>query len=189
MMRALIHVLAMAAAVAGIVHITTVLLMPAYAQRDAWAVVAQAAPLHDVRLLARPWAPPRGDVPNQLQDDPAFATAACRFDLADGPVALEGDGDVPFWSASVFDRSGRNVFSINDRTAIGRRLDVLVLDPAQEAQLKEASVTGFESAIKVVTPVAQGFVVLRAAAPERTQAARAVEFLDGATCERVTIEG
>ena len=187
-MKTLIHVLAMAALVAGIVHITTVLLLPAYAQRDAWAFVTQSAKPNEMALVVESWSRRAPQGVSALRTDPSMAVAICRFDLTQGPVLVEAEGDVPFWSASVFDSTGRNVFSINDRTAVDDALSAVLLTPAQDARLREAPVTGVEGALRVTSTVEQGFVVLRANAPDRTLSARAEAFLQDASCEPLRIE-
>ena len=51
--------------------------------------------------------------------DPAFVTASCRFSLANGPVRISAEASpTTFWSASIYDRQGDNLYSINDRSAV-----------------------------------------------------------------------
>ena len=43
----------------------------------------------------------------------------------------------PFWSVSVYDRSGQNIYSFNDRTPPDGNLDFVVLTPAQMIELRK----------------------------------------------------
>ena len=80
---------------------------------------------------------PTAVAPTVEAPDPFFRASACRFDLQDGPVRLKADGTVPFWSASIYDRGGQNVYNFNDRTAAGGELDFVVVTPAQMIEMRK----------------------------------------------------
>ena len=69
--------------------------------------------------------------------DPLFSAIACRFDLDDGVVHVQAPGRVPFWSMSVYDRNGQNIFSFNDRTSADGRVNFVVLTPAQTIEVRK----------------------------------------------------
>ena len=117
-MRRLIYAGVVGLVLAGIVHITIVLLIPSYAAKDAWAKLAQRGSPWEFSLVSEPGRL-NSDLPNV---DPAFGIAACRFDLSQSALRVTADGDLPFWSVAIFDRKGRNIYSFNDRTAIERQL-------------------------------------------------------------------
>ena len=52
-------------------------------------------------------------------------------------VRIKAPGNVPFWSVSVYDRSGHNIYSFNDHTATGGKLDSVVLTPAQMIEVRK----------------------------------------------------
>ena len=58
--------------------------------------------------------------------DPAFATAVCRYDLADGPLKLTVPVSPAYTSVSFYTRHGVAYYAINDRAA-GRRVIELEL--------------------------------------------------------------
>ena len=182
---AVLHTAALAVLIAVIVHIAIVLLVPRYAPVDAWAKLSAVTRPWNFTEIAVP-AGAGGARPPAIQTglDPRFGVVACRFDLAQGPVSIVGEGDVPFWSLAVFDRRGQNVYSLNDRTAISGRLDLIVLDTTQRAQLRENPVEGLDSSILVRTDMGEGFVLVRALAPDETWTPTVRAFLRGAICER-----
>ncbi|TGV57589.1 DUF1254 domain-containing protein, partial [Mesorhizobium sp. M00.F.Ca.ET.149.01.1.1] len=92
-----------------------------------WSRLAMASDLYKMTRLDAE----AGGAPVVKSVDPLFYAAACRFDLADGLVRIKAPGDVPFWSASVYDRNGHNIYSFNDHNANGEKLDTVVLTPAQ----------------------------------------------------------
>ena len=68
----------------GIVHLSTVLMLPTTATQDAYSRLTPLAPVNQVVLL--PAHTPEGSVLPFM--DPTFATAVCRYDLAGGPLKL-----------------------------------------------------------------------------------------------------
>src|SRR5690606_14380124 len=109
------------------------LLLPDFSQRDAWSRLSMVSDLYRVVPLDTL----TGGEPVIRSDDPLFQAAACRFDLTDGLVQISTPGNVPYWSVSIYDRAGQNVYSFNDRTAEGRVLDFVVLTPAQMLEVRK----------------------------------------------------
>ena len=68
----------------GIVHLTTVLWLPDLATQDAYSRLAPITKLNAVTALP-PAVPNTAPMPLM---DPAFASAACRYDLSSGPLKL-----------------------------------------------------------------------------------------------------
>ena len=187
-----LHTAALALLVAVVVHIVVVLLVPRVAPVDAWAKLSAATPPWTFTEIAAPAgaAPARaGGELGGLRSgfDPRFGVVACRFNLAEGPASIVAEGEVPFWSLAVFDRRGENVYSLNDRTAIAGRLDLIVVNAAQRARLRETPIEGMDRSVRVDTNMGEGFVLVRALAPDETWAPAVQDFLRGATCERLTL--
>lgn len=164
---------------AGIVHIAILLLIPYYSERDAWALVSEAGPPYAVHHLRRD-----GPAAKALANaDPMFEIATCRFDLSDGSIRIFSEATVPFWSLSVFDRRGQNAFSLNDRTATGKVLDVVVATPVQLIELRKAMPPNYENAIFIEADIAEGMIVLRSFVPDSSWQPLVERHLDGARCE------
>lgn len=178
-MARLIYALILGVVGAGIVHISILLLIPYYSERDAWALVSEAGPPYAIHRLRRD-----GPAARALANaDPMFEIAACRFDLSDGSVHIFSPGHVPFWSLSVFDRRGQNMFSLNDRTATGNVLDVVVATPVQLIELRKAMPPNYENAVFVEADIAEGVIVLRSFVPDTSWLRLVGRHLDGARCE------
>jgi uncharacterized membrane protein len=110
--------------------------------------------------------------------------AVCRFSLASGPVRIGATFDDQLWSVAVFDRRGRNIYSLNDRSADRSKLDLAILTPVQMAQLRQDPPASLESAIVLETPIDVGFVLLRAFVPDDSLLASATASLKAAECGR-----
>ena len=174
------YVLALAFVLAGIVHILIILLIPNYATKDAWTKLAGVAEPWKFSILSQPGSE-TGILPIV---DPAFGTAACRYDLNEAPLWVSAGGNLPFWSVAIFDRQGRNIYSFNDRTAIEREMLLIVLDPVQMAQLRKNPPKETEKAVLVESSVKQGFVQVRALQENPSWSAEVRRFLREAQCKR-----
>ena len=177
-MGRLLHALVLGVVGAGIVHIVILLLVPSYSQRDAWAALSERSNYYFVTRLDPPGAEPLiGSI------DPLFDAAACRFDLADGPVHVRGDGEVPYWSLSVYDRVGLNVFSVNDRSSSDSALDFVVATPSQMIDLRNDLPVSFDRSVFIEADVEDGIVVVRAFVPDESWEPTVTRYLQGVTCE------
>ena len=166
---------------AGLVHIAVLFMLPAFSERDAWTRLSATAGLYEVtRLDGQAGA---GPIVGSL--DPLFVAAACRFDLEDGPVHLSAGGAVPFWSVSVYDRTGRNIYSFNDRTAEAGSLDLLVLTPAQTVELRKAMPEQLQRSIFVEAEIGEGIVVVRAFIPDDSWRQLVETYLRSLACQPV----
>jgi len=164
---------------AGIVHIAVLFLLPQFSDRDAWSRLAMAAELNRVVRIDGQ----AGQAAIVQSLDPLFFAAACRFDLGEGILHIRAPGRVPFWSASVYDRGGENLYSFNDRTAADRGLDFVVLMPAQMIELRKQLPEQFENSIFVETTVNEGIVVIRSFVPDQSWRSTVSKFLGDLSCE------
>lgn len=177
-MRRLAYALLLGLVGAALVHIAVLLMVPHYSERDAWAKLSAAAGYHQmVRVSADP-----GVEPLIAGIDPLFEAAACRFDLAGGPTHLQGEGSVPFWSVSVYDRAGVNLYSFNDRTADQGVLDLLIVTPAQMIELRKELPEEFERSVIVETGAVEGVVVVRVFRPDAEWRGEVLAFLERVSC-------
>lgn len=184
-MKRTIYILSLALVLAGIVHILIILLIPNYAEKDAWARLAQVAQPWEFKLVSTP-----GNEKTILPSvDPAFGMAACRYDLAQAPLRVIAEGQLPFWSVAIFDRQGRNIYSLNDRTAIERKLSLLVVNPVQMAQFRKNPPPEAQTAVLVETAAEQGFVIVRALQQNPGWSGEVSKFLSTARCEQYAGSG
>ncbi|WP_434721803.1 DUF1254 domain-containing protein [Mesorhizobium sp. RIZ17] len=178
-MRSLLHALILGLLGAGIVHIVVLFLVPEFSERDAWSRLAMASDLYKMTRLDAE----AGGAPVVKSVDPLFYAAACRFDLTDGLVRIRAPGDVPFWSASVYDRNGHNIYSFNDHNANGEKLDAVVLTPAQMIDVRRDLPEDLQGAIFVEAPIEEGIFVVRAFVPDESWKPIVSRFLEQSACE------
>jgi uncharacterized membrane protein len=163
---------------AGIIHIVVIFLVPYFATRDAWSEVGGFG--RDGKFHVLPLAQPGSEALPLM--DPHILNAVCRFSLGEGPVRIRASLPDDFWSVALFDRRGRNVYSLNDRSAERTQLDLAVLTPVQMAQLRQNPPASLETAIVVEVPINVGFVVLRVFVADDSELPTATSALSGADC-------
>lgn len=178
-MRRLLHAVLLGLVGAGIVHIIVLLLVPEFSERDAWSRLSMVSDLYRMNRLDAE----AGGAPVVKSVDPLFYAAACRFDLSEGMVRIKAPGNVPFWSASVYDRSGHDVYSFNDHTATGGTLDAVVLTPAQMIEVRKDLPEDLQGAIFVETSIDEGIFVVRGFVPDDSWKPIVSRFLDQSSCE------
>lgn len=169
--------------VAGIVHIVSVLLMPAVAPRDAYArllAATKGAPANTLFILP-PTKPGAEPLPFE---DPAFAEAVCLYDLSKGllRVATDAEGE-DYLALSFHARAGRIFHAITDRAAIKGKIDVVIGDARQIDALQAASEEAPPQEVRLVAPTKRGFVLVRSLARRPSDRARARARLDAVTCQ------
>ena len=176
-MARLLHALLLGLIGAGIVHVAVILLLPRLTEKDAWSRLAEAGALY-VPIIADD-----ADGPRLVEaPDPFLRIMACRFDLADGPLRVTAKGSVPFWSASVYDRAGDNIYNFSDRTAAGAELDFVVITPAQMIEMRKELPPELEQAIFVEADVGEGIVVVRAFEPDSSWKAILQRYMRSMSC-------
>lgn len=162
----------------GIIHIVVILLLPDFANRDAWTSIGRFGEDGDFHLLP---APEPGTEPLPLLD-PRMEYAACRFTLEGGPIRIQAAMPDDFWSLAVFNRRGNNVYSLNDRTAERTDIDLVLATSVQMVQMRENPIPELDRSIVIEVPVTRGFVLIRAFVADPTLVPRAEAALRAANC-------
>ncbi|MEZ5872394.1 MAG: hypothetical protein R3D32_11265 [Nitratireductor sp.] len=164
--------------VAGIVHIAVVLLVPEFGTKDAYAMISgKLAPLDFKPVNNKDSALKLSDI------DPFFSYGACSFELSNTSVKMTAPKIDTFWSATLVDEDGTVIYSLNSRTAIDNKLDLMVLNPVQILRLREAQPAEAESAIIIEADVKAGFIVLRVLRPNESWNEETQNFLKSVKCE------
>jgi uncharacterized membrane protein len=162
----------------GIVHLSSVLLLPRTATQDAYTRLAAAVPANTIMALSAP-TPDDAALPFM---DPAFATAVCRYDLASGPLKLRVPVSQAYTSVSFYSRNGVAYYAINDRAA-GRRLIELDLMTAQQrADLPDDEEVTAADRLIIEAPTPTGLILVRTFGPEPGLMPMARRALAAARC-------
>lgn len=171
-----IYLIVCGCVLAAIIHITAVLMIPALGAKDAARQIIRSSPELSFKRL---------DETSAIKiatADPFFQTAVCRFKLDDGGIFISGDKIPAFWSAAVYNARGQVLYSLNDRTAIGNKLQILIVSPVQMAALRQLQPDEIETSIIVETSAQDGFVLLRSLVREDSLATESNAFINSARC-------
>jgi uncharacterized membrane protein len=162
----------------GVVHLTTVLLLPRTATQDAYSRLEPMTPVNAVTPLPMP-TPDNSVLPFM---DPAFAVAVCRYDLSSAPIKLTTPVGQAYTSVSFYTRFGVAYYAINDRAAGRRVIELDLMTPQQRAQLPEDEEVTAADRLIVESPTTVGLIVLRALSPEPSSMPVARGVLAAAQC-------
>ncbi len=166
---------------AGIIHISIILLIPNYGSRDAWNIISANSEMWVFNNLSS-----NKEVSDALVDtDPYIKMGACAFDLDEAGLRLIGGKSVNFWSVSVFDQGGSIIYSLNNDTSTDNQLNLIVLNPIQMVSLRESPSQAVEHAVVLEADIGKGFVVLRQFQRDDSDRDAVNDFLANAICMRI----
>jgi uncharacterized membrane protein len=147
--------------VAGCVHLSSILLMPRLAPKDAFTRLADIESTGGGFAIVPPARPGKAAIPFA---DSATILAMCRYDLTKGPWRVRATvDDESMVSLSFHGRTGAVFHSLTDRAALRGHLDVVVATADQIETIEAGDVEDAPPQdIRITSPAAQGFVLLRA---------------------------
>lgn len=171
--------------IAAMVHLVSVLLMPALAPKDAYARLASYAKAVGINegVVALPPITPGAEILSF--EDASFVEAACIYDLSKRPyhVTASADGE-DFFGLSFHASGGRIYHAITDRSAIKGKFDIILGNARQMEALENASDGAAPlQEVRITAPTSRGFVLLRVLAKRGSDQARLREQLKSVKCE------
>ncbi|MGB7287918.1 MAG: DUF1254 domain-containing protein [Salaquimonas sp.] len=176
-----VYLILMGLVLAGLVHIAIVLLIPKYGTKDAWAFLSGRTDLFSFTRLK-----PEETGSAISEVDPFFTYGVCRFDLDEAPLKMVGPLTSTFWSASAFDDDGTVIYSLNNRTAIDNKLDLLIVNPLQTLELRENEPETVETSVVIEAAISKGFVIIRVLQPDESWTTDSDAFFSQIECQRYT---
>lgn len=167
-----------------IIHVLLVVILPRLAGGDVAEAMAAYGPEGTFNLLPRP----ETAGADLAFVDPRLVHAVCRFTLEGRPLRIAASIVADFWSVAVFDRTGNTLYSLNDRTGGGAGIDLLLIGPAEVADLQETEEV-LDDVVIVEMPVETGLVVLRAFYRDAAMRGQVEAMLQAASCDAPLAEG
>ncbi len=170
---------------AGIVHIVTVLLVPFFAEKDAWSRLQQSARPFVFSILETD----HGSEAHVTGLDPLFVQAACRVQTTTAPVEITFDDPDRFWSLAIIDRLNSVIFSLNDRTVEQGGARFLLVTATQKSRIRERDPLAHEDNIFVDTDQDELVAILRIYAPTAIDRKQVAGVVGNAICRPLTSIG
>ena len=145
---------------AAIVHIVTVLAIPALSRHDAAHAYRELGTEGHAEPVPSP-GNSRG-LPALREADPNVVTAICSYDLSAGPMRIVArTGTLPL-GLTLHRQGGGVLYAITDRAAIRGMLEFLVMTEAQRDERIAADEEGETSReLRIVSDTEQGLIVAR----------------------------
>lgn len=141
----------------GIVHILSIFALPQLAQNDAYARLSKLGKTNEIVEVPTP-TPFESLLPRL---DPAFVFAACVFDLSRGPLEVSVPTTPDLTSVAFYTRQGRVFYSLNDRAAARRSIDLQLMTAPQRAVLTANDDATAADRLIIESPTTQGIVFIR----------------------------
>ncbi len=141
---------------AALVHIVTIISLPAFAPKSA---SANARSSLGVNSLAR-FTPAPDQKMLFARENPDMEILVCRYDARRAPVRFTGPLTGDYWSIAVYDIKGRNRFALNDSYQVFKKIDLII-------DTRERDIEADEKTLIIQDASASGLIVLRAFRPFR----------------------
>lgn len=166
---------------AAIVHIVTVLAIPALSRHDAAHAYRELGTAGHAEPVPSP-GNARG-LPTLREADPNIVTAICSYDLSAGPMRIVArTGTLPL-GLTLHRQGGGVLYAITDRAAIRSALEFLVMTEAQRDERIAADEEGETSReLRIVSDTEQGLVVARVLMRLPSDRADAEALATGVAC-------
>lgn len=176
-------IVAVALLVAGLTHLTAILLLPHVATRDAYHLLAGYRGGAGMQLFppSRP-----GDTLIPFRD-PAAVQGLCFFDLSKGPFRVKTrteEGRLLTLSFRAPD--GRVFYSMTDRAALRETIDIRLVTAAQLAALSDQDDEnqGLPEELRLLSPTLKGLIVATALVARPSERADAETRIKAITCQK-----
>ena len=167
----------------GIVHLATIFMLPRTATQDAFARLEPIAPFNQSIALPAP-TPEKAVMPFM---DPAFAHAACRYDLSQGPLKLTVPVSASYTSVSFYTRHDVAYYAINDRAAGRRAIELDLMTAEQRNEMPEEEDVTAADRLIVESPTMTGIIAIGALASETGQMPMAQAAIVSARCTKLEL--
>ena len=164
---------------AGAVHLGYVLIVPPIEMRAKIDELRQIAGSGELTVLSR-----EDSVRLMGPDGRWLVHALCVYDLAGGPLMINATVPNSYWSMAIHSAGGETFYSLNDRQAGIKQVDLMIRQPSdqvpddEEEELRQPT----DDTFTVRAPDPVGVVVIRALADETAEYDRAAEVLATSSC-------
>jgi uncharacterized membrane protein len=164
---------------AAIAHIASIMLMPHVSTRNPAEKLSKTFPVNQLELID-PDKPSSFTLPFA---DPAMRMAVCAFDISEKPVRVVIETGGQFISVVFMQPDGKIFYSVTDKSAIQRKLDLVVATQAQIVALESQDPD--DEAVqewRLRAPETKGLVLIRAHVPRLRQSAEVQALLGRTEC-------
>ncbi len=173
-----LHLITIMVIVALIVHVTSLLLLPRYATRNAYTRLVREDPTTHVRLLDF-------EISTSGLVDPNVALGACPFRLGDGPVRVRTKPEArEFLSISFHSPDGTAFFGVTDKASANDELNILLVTREQLRSIEaEDDPEEPVQELRLIANATDGFVMMRTVVQRPSERLAAEQRIVSIICE------
>lgn len=162
---------------AAIIHISIILLIPYYTDQTAWNGLGEMETDYRFQRVNTSSA-------TTTDSDPFFIKTACRFDLSEAPIHISGPSHgLPFWSMSLYNRQGDNVFSVNDSISPDKDINIIITKPQTSTLIKAKLDQISSQTIVLEQDIKEGIVMLQTYIPDHSWQKNVDDFIQELSCQ------
>lgn len=174
------YVIAVGLVLAGLVHIGTLLGVPRIATAGAYERLARLDADGRFAVL-----PDDGEKADLLPfRDPAFVTAACRFDVTSGPITVDTALPSTYAAVAIHNDTGQPFYALTDKAATNGRVLIRVFGPDDVTAAETEEAADDRPELRIVSPTEAGFILVRFFAAGESAREPLRELASKATCAR-----
>ena len=164
---------------AAATHIITSVFFPRLEREDTVAALMSASETNTLTVL---------DDETKLKDilrgvPPDMAFAICPYDISERPIAISAPLPDTYWAVSIFEPSGRNIYTLNDTQVGTDEFAALIVQGEAKTTAEEDTSQRQGGGIVIHTTQAQGVVVIRSLVPDLASRKRAHALLAQTECK------
>ncbi len=113
---------------------------------------------------------------------PDLAIAICPFDISAAPLSITAPLPGSYWSVSIFNLEGENIYTINDKQVGTDQFSALIMREAEQIIQAEDAPQRKGEGIVIRSQTDQGIVLLRTFVPDRAALPRVEDVLAQTHC-------
>ncbi len=168
---------------ASAVHIVTAVVMPRLEREKTLDALVSSLKTNQITLVE---SKKRGGF-TLKGVPPDLAVALCPFDVSSKPLAITAPLSGTYWSVSIFNLEGQNIYTINDRQVGTDQFSALIMRDTEQTQEAEDAPQRQGEGIVIRSKTDQGVVLLRTFVPDRAALRRVEGILAQTSCAPVDV--
>jgi uncharacterized membrane protein len=170
-----------AALVGAITHLAVALLTPSFVQNNAFSAFRRALSLHQMRIL--PATVPGNQMLPYLSPD--VRMAACRYDVAEGPVSVTATLPDIGWTIALHTPQGDNFYTVPAVELKQTEISFLIMPATDRLTFAPGVRKTDVNATQVTSPTREGLIIIRAPIKGVAYSAETEAKLKSATCSQI----
>lgn len=166
---------------AGIIHISTILIIPQIAPNDAWSRISEKVSEGEFVVLPRS-KPGEETLPLM---DPAVVYAICRYNLESGAISIETELPTTFWSVAAHTRSGVVFYSVTGQASPKGNIRIDLRNHEQMREVLLGETDEEDEKLTILAEEDEGFLLFRGLVSAASEAEIIGDIISKTSCATI----